>query len=160
MCVPLLARAQTTKVVIQSDDSRVVLESRAQNADPWRIVCGRTCRAPLPMHATYRFSGDGIRSSPSFELAPKGDRAILHVETRPKGAFIAGAVLTAVGAASLGAATAAVAVAVFTRSGSTGAFFNVGAFLVFGVCAITGLGTLIPGLIMVSHNSSSFVELR
>jgi hypothetical protein len=160
VCVPALAHAQTTKVVIQTDDPRVVLESRAQSTDPWRVVCGRACNAPLPTHATYRFSGDGIRSSPAFELAPKGDSAILHVETRPKGAFIAGAVLTSVGAASLGAATAAVAFAVFTKSGATGAFFNVGAFVVFGVCTVLGLGTLIPGLIMLSHNSATFVESR
>ena len=136
----------------------MVLESRPRETDPWRVVCGTACIDPLPTSSSYRITGDGIRSSDAFQLAPNGDRAILRVTTHPKGAFTAGAVLTSVGGASLAAATVAVFVSVFTRSGATGAFFNVGAFMVFGVCALVGLGTLVPGLIMMSHNSSSLVE--
>jgi hypothetical protein len=150
------ARADGTRIEIRAD-ANVQLEARADRSEPWRVVCAEACTGPQPTNAVYRVVGADVRSSDVFRLEPNGDRARVTVDTRPKGAFTAGVVLTILGASFLTtAAGAAVVDHVMPRP--TGGGVDVVTLLIGTVALVLGATTLVPGVILMAHNGSSRVS--
>lgn len=80
-------------------DAAVLEEERAGN---WQPVCTAPCQKDLPLDATYRISGAGIRNSNGFRLnAAPGDRLRLTADTASSTAHTLGMVML-VGSASVG----------------------------------------------------------
>jgi hypothetical protein len=154
-----------TLVVVDTDDPRLALESRASEADPWQVACVGTCDKSLSTNALYRIAGPDVRPSASFRLEPNGDRAIVHTRPRYSGGFTAGIVLTSVGAGFITGAIAELVVAAATQSTPScttppcaGYGFNPITPLIFIGLTAVGLSTLIPGLVMLGHNKKSRVD--
>lgn len=137
-------------------DAPVNVEARPTPSEPWRIVCGNACDTPLPTSAFYRVTGQGIRTSNVFTLKPNGDRALVKVDTRPKGAFTAGVVLTTIGSIFLTTATA-VWIINAASPPPVGGGVDVVTLLIGSASLILGLPTLVTGAILMAHNGASRV---
>jgi hypothetical protein len=61
-------------------------------------VCGAPCDAELPVDTQYRVTGESIRPSAAFFLAPRGEgRVTLHVDASTTAAFDGGALVVTAG---------------------------------------------------------------
>jgi hypothetical protein len=83
-------------------DDGVTLEQRygSSRDDTWHPVCHGKCSISLPIDASYRVGGGGIRTSGVFRLIGKdGDRIVVRAHAHSRGQFALG--ITMVSIASL-----------------------------------------------------------
>ena len=92
---PPVAAPSVRTVTVHIDSERAArLEVRAANGSSWIPLCNAPCDAAVPLVATYRITGDGMRATPPFGLdgAPGGSVAI-EIEPASKAGFVGGIVL-------------------------------------------------------------------
>lgn len=128
-----------------------------QSGAGWLAVCSATCDRALPLDATYRMVGGGMRNSGAFRLAgAPGDRVVLVVDPASRGAFVGGIVLISVGSPVMligGMVLMVVAIANAVGDKNTGTTEAVGWTMLGG-----GLAGLITGIVLLAGNSRTKVE--
>jgi len=139
-------------VTVHIEGGDVTLE---QVGGPWAAVCSTPCDRPLPLGASYRIAGDGVRASRSFMLGGQnGDRVVLDVDTASKGGRTGGIVLVSLGGLSflIGGLTLLVVAAANATSTSTGSAEVIG-WTMFG----GGAAGVLAGILLITGNSSTKV---
>ncbi len=158
-----------TQVVVHLANSRaeVVLETRDGEGAPWIEVCSGGCDRALDLDATYRINGRGVHKSKPFHLdGEPGEHITLDVHAGSSGAFAGGIALTAVGSFFLAGGTALTALSTAGAASCAGAnggcgFGGIFVFFGYAISAAAvgiGLGTFIPGVVMLANNTSSVRE--
>ena len=143
----------TVSVRIASDDGPIVVETRADAG--WKVACTDICDQPLPLDAQYRVKAEGGGRSEPFYLMDKED-VTLAVRSHHNGRFVAGVVLTAFGGVVLGASTASALLALALAS--AGSFMSIPFAFGAMIGGVAGTATLVPGIILMTHGSSTRVE--
>jgi radical SAM protein with 4Fe4S-binding SPASM domain len=97
---PCVSSFPTAPIHVSSDKA-VVLQLR-EGHRKYRTLCAAPCDVEVPIDATYRVAGDGIRASEDFVLrATCGEPVSLDVDASSKAAFIGGMVTASVGTATV-----------------------------------------------------------
>ena len=114
----------------------------------------------VPLGATYRITGDGIRASDDFELQGTcGDPINLEVHARARGTFIGGIVMMSVGGATISSAFLYLLLAGFgddPNARDRGGREQPDA-LAFGIAIGVGAGLIAAGLPVTLTNRRSLV---
>jgi len=90
------AAGGTARVHIEVDRD-VTLERQSNGT--WIPACSAPCDADLPLDASYRIVGGGMRGSSTFRIAAQpGQRVFITVDPASKGGFVGGIILISLGA--------------------------------------------------------------
>ncbi len=94
--LPVPASVKTVVVHIESERP-VRLEVKGATGKSWIPMCKSPCDVPVPLVATYRILGDGVRGTAPFGLdgAP-GQTVVVEVDPASKAGFAGGIVLVSV----------------------------------------------------------------
>ena len=98
---PVTAEQTPSWVDVETSDAR------AYNRVPkkvmhWVRVCDAPCDREMPIHASYRVDGEGIRATRLLRLAGRpGERVIITVDPASSSAFATGVVVSGIGVAGL-----------------------------------------------------------
>lgn len=145
----------TATVRVASDDGPVNIEARSHRDASWTVVCTGLCDQPLPLDAEYRVNAQGVASSEPFRLEPKDD-VTLAVRTHHNGRFAAGIVLVSLGSVLLAGSTASGILALALAEG--GSFAAIPFALIAAAGGVVGTSALVPGILLMSHGSTTNVE--
>jgi hypothetical protein len=135
----------------------VALEERdgTMRGDKWHTVCRGNCTVSLPIDASYRVGGGGIRTSNVFRLAGEdGDHIVIRTEAHSRAQFALGitlvSVMSFVALVGLSAAGSCPDYDDSCKSGAaTGAVVAVAAALTGGL-----------GIVLIAKNPSSKVTQK
>ena len=87
----------TGSVTVHMNGSEKAL-LQTERAGAWTTVCTSPCDRTLPLDASYRIDGSGVKTSAAFHLQGKaGDRVTLDVSTASSGAFSGGVTMAVLG---------------------------------------------------------------
>ena len=147
--------SSTTNVRVASDDGPVNIEARSHHDASWTLVCSGLCDQPLPLDAEYRVNAQGVSTSAPFHLVPKED-VTLEVRTHHNGRFVGGIVLVSLGSVLLAGATASGILALALAE--AGSFVAIPFAFIAAAGGVVGTGALVPGIVLMSHGSTTNVE--
>ena len=168
---PLVERAEGATRLVHVDADRAI-ELLIAEPDPdsdaprWRRVCSAPCDIPLPIQATYRLDGTGVRTTLPFRLAGRpGERVVVTVATASTGAFVGGTILEIAGFVTAGVGALVTVVSLFAgaydpdappgghKKADTEALVAGASVLFVGAIAAAA------GIVVRNHNKRSSVTL-
>lgn len=146
--------------VLQHRTGTITISGRMNGAAIWSDACETPCNANVSPGA-YRVAGPHYRGSNEFDLPPSG-RVRVDARLGSASATLGGAMLGIFGSALIitsivnGALAIGVALSNNTPGNSPAVVFGA----VSGIAGGVGLALLIPGIIIVSNNSSNATVTR
>ncbi len=127
----------------------------AKKRTRWVVVCEAPCDRDLPLDATYRLDGPGVRSTRPFRFSGRpGEREVVKLEASSTASFVTGIAIGGVGVLGLGLGLGALLIAFSNsalgqRDNSEAVHYGLG-FLAGG-----GVVTLVGTLIFTSNIHSA-----
>ncbi len=154
---PALGGTDGQVLVHVEGDEAAVLEMRGPKGGAFVPMCHAPCDRVLPLDATYRIAGAGLRTSANFQLmGSEGKPIIIDVNPGHKGAFVGGIVMTAIGPVVALAGLMVYGVAAALQSTKLSSDSS-GGKTVGGVMMLSGLALAAVGIPLLITNSSTKV---
>ncbi len=156
-------------VTVHIDGGDVDLEMESMSAPTgkrmsgsWATMCSSPCDQEVPVGATFRLAGSGVRPSKSFKLIGKaGDHVTVTADPSSKGAFAGGIVLISVGVPVfvIGCFVELVVGLVNLGSRATGEYDDTSGAQIVGL-SMMGLGAagVITGIVLIANNGSTHLD--